>query len=332
VAADATIGSQAVTAVSSTATTMTYSVTNAGNYFAPGQKVQTQNNGTGGYNGGPWYVTSNTGSSVVVSSTNNPGAGTAGGTLSLYCGNQSLDGSLNYIPFNTTFTFPANTLGSSVLSVKARPQFGVFSSASAAQVNTFDWELGGTQVWKSSGLTVLVPGNSLTNGAGTYPLDLTFLPGYSSVTYTTVPPFTLGGVTPLTDTDGLTGTGLPPLAISTSSSQVLSLQLKYKPTGVASGTYTSGGTITGTTGQTCTLASFNDSSTATATVALTGTNTIASATALTITARGGGATAAPTTATLGSGTATCSGTATISTVLGGSSGNALLMYGLVLTP
>ena len=332
VAADATIGSQAVTAVSSTATTMTYSVTNAGNYFAPGQKVQTQNNGTGGYNGGPWYVTSNTGSSVVVSSTNNPGAGTAGGTLSLYCGNQSLDGSLNYIPFNTTFTFPANTLGSSVLSVKARPQFGVFSSASAAQVNTFDWELGGTQVWKSSGLTVLVPGNSLTNGAGTYPLDLTFLPGYSSVTYTTVPPFTLGGVTPLTDTDGLTGTSLPPLAISTSSSQVLSLQLKYKPTGVASGTYTSGGTITGTTGQTCTLASFNDSSTATATVALTGTNTIASATALTITARGGGATAAPTTATLGSGTATCSGTATISTVLGGSSGNALLMYGLVLTP
>jgi hypothetical protein len=282
VAADATIGAQAVTAVSSTATTMTYSVTIAGNYFAPGQKVQTQNNGTGGYNGGPWYVTSNTGSSVVVSSTNNPGAGTAGGTLSLYCGNQSLDGSLNYIPFNTTFTFPANTLGSSVLSVKARPQFGVFSSASAAQVNTFDWELGGTQVWKSSGLTVLVPGNSLTNGAGTYPLDLTFLPGYSSVTYTTVPPFTLGGVTPLTDTDGLTGTGLPPLAISTSSSQVLSLQLKYKPTGVASGTYTSGGTITGTTGQTCTLASFNDSSTATATVALTGTNTIASATALTI--------------------------------------------------
>jgi hypothetical protein len=189
-----------------------------------------------------------------------------------------------------------------------------------------------TNIWKSGSLTNLAPANSLANGAGTYPVDLTFLPGYSSATYTTVSPFTLGGLTPLTDTEGLTGTGLPPLAISTGISQVLSLQMKYKATGVASGTYTIGGTITGTTGQTCTLASFNDSSTATATVALTGTNTIASSTALTMTARGGGATAAPTSATLGNGTATCSGTATISTVLGGSPGNALLLYGLVLTP
>jgi hypothetical protein len=332
VAADSTIGAQAITGVSSTATTMTYSVTNAGNYFAPGQKVQTQNNGIAGYNGGPWYVTSNTGSSVVVSSTNNPGAGSAGGTLSLYCSNQSLDGSLNYTPFNTTFTFPANTLGSSVLSVKARPQLGVFSSASADPASIFIWELNGTNIWKSGQQTTMAPANNLTNGAGTYPLDIMFLSGYSSEAFPTVPPFTLGGVTALTDTDGLTGTGLPPLAINTGISQVLSLQMKYKSTGVASGTYTSGGTITGTAGQTCTLASFNDSSTATATVALTGTNTIASGTALTITARGGGASAAPTTATLGSGTATCSGTATISTVLGGSPGNALLMYGLVLTP
>jgi len=331
-AADATIGAQSITAVSSMASTMTFTVTNAGNYFAPGQKVQTQNNGTAGYNGGPWIVTSNTGSSVVVSSTNNPGAGTAGGTLSLYCGNQSLDGSLNYIPFSTTFAFAANTLGTSVVSVKARPQFGVFSSAGASPVSLFVWDLNSTSVWKSGQLTAMTPANSLTNGAGTYPLDLTFLPGYSSAAFATVPPFTLGGVTALTDTDGLTGTTLPPLAISTGSSQVLSLQMKYKSTGVASGTYTSGGTITGTTGQTCTLTSFNDSSTATATVALTGTNTIAASTALTITSRGGGATAAPTSATLGSGTATCSGTATISTVLGGTPGNGLLMYGLVLTP
>lgn len=84
---------------------------------------------------------------------------------------------------------------------------------------------------------------------------------------------------------------------------------------VLSGTYTSGITATGSTGQTCTLTSFNDSSTATATVALTSTNTIAGSTALVITSPGTGATAAPTSATAGSGTATCSGTATISTVL-----------------
>jgi hypothetical protein len=86
---------------------------------------------------------------------------------------------------------------------------------------------------------------------------------------------------------------------------------------VGSGTYTSGGTITGSSGQTCTLSSFNNGgSNATATVALTGANTIASGTALTITAVGSGFTSAPTSATLGSGTATCSGTATVSMVLG----------------
>jgi len=86
---------------------------------------------------------------------------------------------------------------------------------------------------------------------------------------------------------------------------------------VGSGTYSSGGTISGSSGQTCTLASFNGAgSNATASVALTSSNTIASGTALTITAVGSGYTSAPTSATLGSGTATCSGTATISTTLG----------------
>jgi hypothetical protein len=85
---------------------------------------------------------------------------------------------------------------------------------------------------------------------------------------------------------------------------------------LASGTYSSGGTITGSSGQTCTLTAFNGSGAgATATVALTGTNTIATGTAITVTAAGAGFTSAPTSATLGSGTATCSGTATISTTL-----------------
>jgi len=86
-----------------------------------------------------------------------------------------------------------------------------------------------------------------------------------------------------------------------------------------SGTYTSGGTITGTTGQTCNLAFIGGGGTgATATVALTGTNTIASATAVTMTPTGqSGYTSTATTATLSSGSAACSGTATVVTVLGG---------------
>lgn len=85
--------------------------------------------------------------------------------------------------------------------------------------------------------------------------------------------------------------------------------------GLASGTYTSGITATGSTNQTCLLTSFNGGgSSATATVALTGTNTIAAGTALVITANGTGYTSAPTSATAGNGTATCSGTATVATV------------------
>jgi hypothetical protein len=80
-------------------------------------------------------------------------------------------------------------------------------------------------------------------------------------------------------------------------------------------TYTSGGTITGSKGQTCNLSSFNGVTGATATVALTGQNTIASGTQLTVTNPGFGGLVPPTTATLTSGTATCSGTATVITAL-----------------
>jgi len=122
-------------------------------------------------------------------------------------------------------------------------------------------------------------------------------------------------------------------SLNTTTGKALGLEVYFAATGVASGTYSSGGTISGSAGQTCTLSSFNSSASgATATVTLTGTNTIAGGTALAVTNTGQGATAAPTTATLGSGTATCSGTATIATVLGGAQGNAMLMNALVMHP
>jgi len=85
-------------------------------------------------------------------------------------------------------------------------------------------------------------------------------------------------------------------------------------------TYTSGGTITGSVGQTCTLSNFNGVTGATATVALTATNLIAIGTQLTVTAEGSGATTAPTTAVLTNGTASCSGTANVITTLTGNLG------------
>jgi hypothetical protein len=83
------------------------------------------------------------------------------------------------------------------------------------------------------------------------------------------------------------------------------------------GTYTSGASVTGSAGNTCTLSSFNGGgSSATATVALTGSNALAGGTSIVVTAGGSGYTSAPTSATLGSGTATCSGTVVVATILG----------------
>jgi len=73
--------------------------------------------------------------------------------------------------------------------------------------------------------------------------------------------------------------------------------------------YSSGLTVTGATGDTCTFSAFDGGgSGTTATAYLTGTDTIAASTPLLITAQGTGYTTAPTTATVASGTATCSGT------------------------
>jgi hypothetical protein len=96
-------------------------------------------------------------------------------------------------------------------------------------------------------------------------------------------------------------------------------------------TYTSGGTITGSASQTCTLTDFNGVTGASATVELTGTNTIASGTHLTVTAPGSGATSPPTTATLSNGSATCSGTATVITALTTNSGQGFGVVGAMAT-
>ena len=96
-------------------------------------------------------------------------------------------------------------------------------------------------------------------------------------------------------------------------------------------TYTSGGAITGNAGQTCSLSNFNGVTGATATVALTGTNTIASGSHLTITSEGSGGITPPTTATLGNGTATCSGTANVITALNTNIGLGFSVVGAAAT-
>ncbi len=113
----------------------------------------------------------------------------------------------------------------------------------------------------------------------------------------------------ITSTVGPFSFGTNDTTIAASSSGIVST---YSAT-TNTPTYTSGGTITGSQGQTCALTAFNGVTNASGTVTLTGQNKIATGTKLTITSPGFGATVAPTTATLGNGSATCSGTATVQT-------------------
>lgn len=85
---------------------------------------------------------------------------------------------------------------------------------------------------------------------------------------------------------------------------------------IQTGTYQSGGSITGTAGQTITLF-INGGSGATATATLTSTNAILAGSALVINTGGSAFTGPATTATCGSGTASCSGTVTITTTVAG---------------
>lgn len=97
--------------------------------------------------------------------------------------------------------------------------------------------------------------------------------------------------------------------------------IHYNPFGqsIGSGTYTSGGSITGTSGQVCFLTVTGGSLNATAVIALTGTNTIAGGTVFSVIS-GGIFTSSPVSATLStpaspSPAASCSGTVVVSTLL-----------------
>ena len=86
---------------------------------------------------------------------------------------------------------------------------------------------------------------------------------------------------------------------------------------VGPGSYSTGGSISGSANQTCVLTFIapGKGSGATATVPLTGSNAIAPGTPYTLITPGSGYTLAPTSATLSNGTATCSGTATVVTTV-----------------
>ncbi|MGP8253609.1 MAG: hypothetical protein ACLQHF_16390 [Terracidiphilus sp.] len=320
VAADSTINPVTPTAGTSTSSAFTFTISATPKTYYVGQKIEGQGNTPSGYNGGPFLVTGTTSTTVTVSSANNPGSMTGYGTFSLYCGDQTND-ALASTPYEFTddIAVPANTVGVTQSTWQIRAQGMQYMPSSGA--GPYFKMLYNTTLLASSNSPLALVGAE----TGGIPIEVSYDLTALSPSLLTTTPQAGWGYWNTNAFSQFTSGATQPVSVTTTSAGDFYLQAYFPATGVVSGTYTSGGSISGSGGQTCTLSAFNDSSTATATVALTGTNTIASGTSLTITSRGQAATAAPTSATLGSGTATCSGTATISTTLGGAPGNAVLV-------
>ena len=326
-AADSTIGALTPTAGSSTSSSMTYTVSAVPAYIYAGTVIQGQGNTPSGYNAGPFTVTAVTGTTITVSSTNNPGTMTGYGTISLYCSNQSTDAlttSVQKFAVNT-YTVPANYFAVAA-NLNIQSSLKLFAPSTSENVTLELWKGNSTVLYTSGSIP---PTASITNSAGSMRFSLIGLGAelvdaeLSSlpVLQTSVVGSTLNNKTS------------QPLTVS-GTSQAIALYAGYTATGVVSATYVSGGTFTNTSGstQTCTLGAFNNSSTATGTLTL---NTSAVVTGITITARGAAATAAPTsiaqTNSCTGGATWAAGAITITSVLGGSPGNAILQTALVPT-
>jgi hypothetical protein len=311
-AGDLTILSNAITA--GTATNLTVASLPS-NLKIPGTLVgvtgATSNGGT--LNGGPYAITSVSSSTMNFASL--PATWSSGGTIYLWCSNQSTDdiASAQYFTNNTY----AATL-SAGQSLSQDYQVNTYTTATAPTY-TIDYEMGSTLLYGSGAQTL-----SASAGGQNVPGDIKFnlISPATGWTSTTLDHLLLGQNTPTSKI--YAGNFLNNIATG-----ALKLGGFFSATGLGSITSGSGGTISGT--GTCMLGTFNDSLTgATATVTFVTSGSWTGAT-FAVTNTGYGATAAPTSATLASGTATCSGTPTLVTVLGGAQGNAVQLQTVKIT-
>jgi hypothetical protein len=118
----------------------------------------------------------------------------------------------------------------------------------------------------------------------------------------------------------------PVTVATTADAHTLSFQVGWNADGIASAAYVSGGSFSGT--GTCTLTTFNGAGGTLAAANIAVASGVPGA--VTITNTGRGYTGTSTSAALGNGTATCSGTATITSVLGGAQGNAMRLMTLMV--
>jgi hypothetical protein len=292
---------------------MTYTVASVPNYFYQGEIVSVQGNTTTGYNAAPLTILGTTSTTVTVTSSANPGSGAGGGTISLYCSNQTADGTtMTY--FSTVYGVPANTLGVSQSALTLSNQFSMFSSSAPPYIQVGD-VYGSTSIFSMQGS--ITPTASRSGSTGMHSLQIGMLSNNLAVV--TPYPIVLGSVI-FADLDGLYN----PIPLTTTTTKNIKTSIKYNATAVATATYVSGGSFSGT--GTCAL-TFNSSCTATGTLTVT-SNTPGG---IAVNTPGQSCSAAPIAATVGTCTGlTGSGTLVISSTLKGALGNALLLQSMLL--
>jgi hypothetical protein len=327
-AGDTTIQQQAFAGGSATGTVVTLnSVIGAANYAykIPGQLFGITGSSVRGLNGGPYSVTGGSTTTVVFhNSLVAAGRIATGGTMYRWCENQTTD-AVRFTGFALNhYTVAANAIvPNQTFNVRAQLGFVTSSPAAGMVMGLMD---GSTYL--TSPLNYMVMSGEISYRSGEISFDIVDLTaGTSGFLTTTVQALTI-------PTSSLWSTIYnkvnQPVFVNTTLANNLQLFLGYGPTGLASIHSSRGCSVAGAIGQTVLLTSFNLGSTATATLTLAAANTLAGATA-TITNRGQGATGAPTRATCSAGTASsASGSASLTTTLGGSPGNAVDLTSFVV--
>lgn len=327
-AADTSPLSTAITGGTSTSLTGVLTSNNLG-FYPTGTLVGVTGASPSGLNGGPYTTNSTPNGGLTLTFNSLPATWTSGGTMYLWCGNQTQDAiaASKYVSSNV-FALPANyfsaspgasadvTLQATTTTGVTPPglQVGLYTNGTTLAVSFLPMALTASSQ-NGLGVRWAITSGSPTTGLAGSGLVSTDIVGFSAQTSSSINVFS--------------NQVMQPHIVGVGQANTLFPGIIYAATGVASIATSpfSGCTVSGTTGQTVNLTAFNNSSTATATITLSASVTAAALSpanvgSVTITSRGTSATAAPTTATCSAGTAaSASGTATFTSTLGGSPGN-----------
>ena len=271
--------------------------------------------GATGLNGGPYVITSYSPNSVTFNY--NAASGTpSGGAFYRWCENRSKDATTLTEFSKTEIIVPSNGLVVHT-NYQHRAQM-LLTTTATAPIFSVQMKYGVSSLYRAR---VNASPDQMNNPSQLTVNVLPLATTSSGVIESSLQSFTLSGSN---SNFGDLDSGIQ--IVNTTADQAIQMNAAFSATGIRSITSGSGGTINGV--GTCTLSSFNGGGAdAIASVKFTTPGNWNDA-VIVVNNTGYGYTATPTTAALSSGTASCSGTATLTTVLGGAQGNAVELIGL----